>query len=66
MINWIFPHYLIRKNPGVILNNILKECEPHVESLYKGVTGFVLCGGTADEIVYNNTYPIVLVITRGG
>ena len=45
MINWIFPHYLTRKQPCRILNNILKECEPHDESLYNGVTGSALRGG---------------------
>ena len=66
MINWIFPHYWTRKQPGHILNNVLKECEPHVESVCKGVTGSPLCGGTAYEMVYNNTCLIISTISRGG
>ena len=56
IINYIFPHYLTRNKHGAILDTILKECEPHVESLYKGVTSSVLRGGTADEIVYIQLY----------
>ena len=66
MIIWIFTRYSTRKQPGHILHNILKECEPHVESLCKGVTGSALRGGIADEMVYNNTCPIISTISRGG
>ena len=66
MINWIFPHYSTRKQPCQILNNILKDCKPNVESLYKGVTGLALRDGVVDEIVYNITCPIISVISRGG
>ena len=66
MINWIFPYYSTRKQPCSIINNILKECEPRVESLCKGVTGSALRGGTADEMVYNITCPIISAISRGG
>ena len=45
MINWILPHCSTRKQPCQILNNILKEYEPRVKSLCKGVTGSVLRGG---------------------
>ena len=64
MINWIFPHYSTRKQSCKILNSILKECEPHVKSLCKGVTGSVLRGGVADKIVKNNTCPIISTISR--
>ena len=66
IINWIFPHYSTKKQPGHILNNILKECESHVDSLCKGVTGSALRGGAADEMVYNITCPIISVISQGG
>ena len=66
MINWIYPHYSTKKQPCSILNNILKNCEPHVESLCKGVTGSALHGGAVDEMVYNITCPIISVISRGG
>ena len=63
-INYIFPHYSTRNKHGAILDTILKECEPHVESLYKGVTSSALRDGTADEIVYNNKCSIISVISR--
>ena len=66
MINWIFPHYSTRKPPCQILNNILKECEPHVVSLCKRVTGSVLRGGVANEMAKNITCPIISTISRGG
>ena len=65
IINWIFLYYSTRKQSGNILNSILKECKPHVESLCKGVTGSALRGGAADEILYNNTCPIIFTISRG-
>ena len=37
-----------------------------MESLYKRATGSALRGGAADEMVCNNIYPIILVISRGG
>ena len=66
IIDWIFLNYSTRKKPCSILNNIIKECEPHVESLCKGVTGSALRGGAVDEMVYNITCLIISVISRGG
>ena len=66
MINWILSHCSTRKQPDHILNNILKEYEPRVKSLCKGVTGSVLRGGATDEMVYNITCPIISAISRGG
>ena len=63
IINWIFSHYSTRKQPCSILNNILKEFEPHFESLCKEVIGLALRGGTADKMVYI-TCPIILVTSR--
>ena len=37
-----------------------------MEILRKGVTGSVLRGRVVDEMVYNNTCPIVSVISRSG
>ena len=65
MINWIFPHYSTRIKSGGILNEILKEYEPHVESLYKGITGSALRGEAADDTVYNNTCSTISTISRG-
>ena len=66
MIKGIFLNYSTRKQHGHILNNILKEFEPHIESLCKGVTSSPLRGGVADEMIYNNTCPIISTISRGG
>ena len=37
-----------------------------MKSLCKQTTGSALRGGAADEMVYNITCPIILVISRGG
>lgn len=65
IIHWIFPHYSSRGKSGDNRINILKECQPRVESLCRGVTGSEIYGMTANVMVYNNKCHIISVVSRG-